>query len=161
MPPQTFTDDAEMTKMLKKLKRGSIYFYVIGGLQILLWLAVGQLLIVDGVLNIALSFCAYKFRSRVAALLLLGLTLLAVLSGIVAFEAGTQTAAVLPIGMIIRFLVSGRMVQATFKLNGYIEEGPPKVLPPPPPNFHPEATSQWARDSSRLIYPSDTEAAPT
>lgn len=144
LPPVNFAAQAEKDRLLKRLKRGSIYFYVIGGLQILLWLAIGQFLIVEAAFNIIVAFLAYKFRSRFAALCLLGLTLLAVLSGIVLFAEGTRPAFFSPIGIIIRLLVAGRMVQATFRLTSYVDEDA-RVLPPPPPNFHPEPTPQWAQ----------------
>ena len=138
-PVVNYGDEAEKAKLLKTLRSASIYFYVIGGLQILLWFVLGQMMIVDGVINITLSFVMYKFRSRVAALLLLGLTLLAVLATIVAFASGERGALISPIGVIVRIAVSIRMINAAFKLQGYARESAPQVLPPPPPNFYPEA----------------------
>jgi hypothetical protein len=129
--------------MLKRLKSDTVFFYVIGGIQILLWFVIGHLIIVDGLLNITLSFLVYKFRSRVAALFLLGLTLLATLGAVVSIAQGTSVGVIFPIGVIIRLLASCRMVGAAFKLQGYVQEGPPTFLPPPPPNFYPEAASQW------------------
>jgi hypothetical protein len=129
--------------MLKRLKSDSIFFYVIGGIQILLWFIIGHLMIVDGVLNITLSFLVYKFKSRVAALFLFGLTLLAILGAVVSVAQGTSLGMIFPVGVIIRLLASCRMVQAAFKLHGYVQEGPPKFMPPPPPNFYPEAAPQW------------------
>ena len=144
MQAMNFPDDPVRAKLLKNIKTDSIFFYVIGGLQILLWFIIGQLLIVDGFLNIGLSFLVYKFRSRVAAIFLLGLQLLSVLVAVAAVAAGELPGLIFPIGMILRLLCSGRMVNATFKLSGYVPEGPATVLPPPPPNFHPDAASQWA-----------------
>jgi hypothetical protein len=96
------------------------------------------MMIVDGVINIGLSFVMYKFRSRVAALLLLGLTLLAVLATIVAFASGERGALISPIGVIVRIAVwhphGKRRVQAACVW----PESAPQVLPPPPPNFYPE-----------------------
>ena len=138
-PIVNYGDEAEKATLLKTLRSASIYFYVIGGLQILLWFVLGQMMIVDGVINITLSFVMYKFRSRVAALLLLGLTLLAVLATIVAFASGERGALISPIGVIVRIAVSIRMINAAFKLQGYARESTAQVLPPPPPNFYPEA----------------------
>jgi hypothetical protein len=144
MPAFNYGDDAATAKLLKDVKGGSIYFYVIGGLQILLWFVLGQLMIVDGVLNITLSFLVHKFRSRVAAICLLGITLLAIMSTIVAFAAGEHSAMVSPIGIIIRLWASIRLVKATFSLQGYVPQSPAQVLPPPPPNFYPETAQQYA-----------------
>jgi len=141
-PAFDYGDDAATAKLLKNLKADSIFFYVIGGLQILLWFVLGQLMIVDGVLNITLSFLVYKFKSRVAALFLLGLTLLAILGTIAAIAAGGRGGLIFPIGMIIRLMASIRMVNAAFKLQGYAQETPMQVMPPPPPNFYPEAAAQ-------------------
>jgi hypothetical protein len=142
MPTVNYANNADEA-MLKRLKGDTIFFYVIGGIQILLWFVIGHLIIVDGVLNITLSFLVYKFKSRVAALFLFGLTLLAVLGAVVSIAQGTSLGVMFPIGVIIRLLASCRMVQAAFKLQGYVKEGPPKFMPPPPPNFYPEAASQW------------------
>lgn len=137
-----YVEDAATAKLLKNLKGDSIFFYIIGGLQIGLWFFLGQLMIVDGVLNITLSFLVYKFKSRVAALFLLGLTLLAVMVTVAAMAAGGRGGMIFPIGIIIRLWVSIRMVNAAFKLQGYGRETPAQVLPPPPPNFYPEAAAQ-------------------
>lgn len=137
-PVINYADDATTATLLKNLKADSIFFYVIGGLQIILWLVIGKLMIVDGVLNIALSFLVHKFKSRVAALLLLGLTLLAILGAVAAIAAGSRAGLIFPIGLILRLLASIRMVNAAFKLQGYAQESPARVMPPPPPNFYPE-----------------------
>jgi len=123
---------------LKNLKADSIFFYVIGGLQIILWFVIGQLMIVDGVLNITLSFLVYKFKSRVAALFLLGLTLLAILGALAAIATGSRAGLIFPVGLIFRLVASIRMVNAAFKLQGYAQESPAQVMPPPPPSFYPE-----------------------
>ena len=142
-----YGDEAATADLLKKLKNDSALFYVIGALQIVLWFVIGQLMIVDGVLNITLSFLVYKFKSRVAALFLLGLTLLAMLGTIVAIAAGTYPGLILPIGMIIRLLASIRMVRAAFTLQGYAQKNGEQMmpLPPPPPNFYPEAPQLESR----------------
>jgi len=141
-PVFNYADDAATAKLLKNLKGDSIFFYVIGGLQIILWFFLGQFMIVDGVLNITLSFLVYKFKSRVAALFLLGLTLLAILGAIASIAAGSRAGMIFPIGLTIRLLTSIRMVNAAFKLQGYAQESPVLVMPPPPPNFYPEAAAQ-------------------
>src|ERR1700730_17775522 len=48
--------DVDAERLLNNLKKDSHLFYGIGGLQILLWFFVGQLLIVDAVFNIGLSY---------------------------------------------------------------------------------------------------------
>src|SRR6266516_4464691 len=106
MQVMNFAEDPAKAKLIKNLKGDSIYFYVIGGLQILLWLVVGQLMIVDGILNIGLSFVVYKFKSRIAAICLLGLTFLAAMSTVLAIAAGMRGGLFFPIGLIIRLLVS-------------------------------------------------------
>jgi hypothetical protein len=136
-PVVNYGDDEATAKLLKNLKADSIFFYVIGGLQILLWFVLGHLMIVDGVLNITLSFLVYKFKSRVASLFLMGLTLLAIMGLVAAFTTGS-VGMIFPIGMIIRLMASIRMVNAAFKLQGYAPETPMQVMPPPPPNFYPE-----------------------
>jgi hypothetical protein len=141
-PVFNYANDAATAKLLKNLKSDSIFFYVIGGLQIILWFVLGQFMIVDGVLNITLSFLVYKFKSRVAALFLLGLTLLAVMGAVAAIAAGSRAGLVFPIGLIIRLWSSIRMVNAAFKLQGYAPESPAQVMPPPPPNFYPEVAAQ-------------------
>ena len=144
MPISYFGEDPAKAKFLKNITTDAIFFYVIGGLQMVVWVFLGQLLIVDAVLNIGLSFVVHKFKSRVAAVCLLGFTLLVALVGIAQMAAGERIGAFLPIVLILRLLAAGRMVQATFKLNGYVEQAPARVLPPPPPNFHPEANQQWS-----------------
>jgi len=141
-PVINYAADAETAQLLKRLRNDSIFFYVIGGLQIILWFVIGQLIIVDGVLNIMLSFLVHKFKSRIAALFLLGLTLLAMLGTIAAIATGRVHGVIFPIGMIIRLLASIRMVRAAFKLQGQVQENTPQLLPPPPPNFYPEAGGQ-------------------
>jgi hypothetical protein len=143
-PVVDYAQDAVNAKLLKNLKADSIFFYVIGGIQIVVWFVLGHLMIVDGVLNITLSFLVYKFKSRVAALFLLGLTLLAILGAVVAMAAGSRTGWLFPIGLIIRLHASIRMVNAAFKLQGYVKESAPLALPPPPPNFYPETAPQYA-----------------
>jgi len=141
-PSPDYVEDAATAKLLKNLKADSILFYVIGGIQIILWFVIGQLMIVDGVLNITLSFLVYKFKSRVAALFLLGLTLLAILATVAAVATGQRGGLIFPIGMIIRLLASIRMVKASFKLQGHAQESAAQVMPPPPPNFYPEPAAQ-------------------
>lgn len=143
-PPANGPANPATAQMIRNIKTDAIFFYVIGGLQILAWFALGQLLIVDGILNIGLSFLIYKFRSRVAAIFLLGLTLLSMISAFIMMIEGAKVGVIFPIVLLLRFAASLRMVQSTFKLNGYVEEVPARPLPPPPPNFHPETAPQWA-----------------
>jgi hypothetical protein len=141
-PVLNYTEDAATAKLLKNLKADSIFFYIVGGFQIVLWLVLGQLMIVDGVLNIGLSFLVYRFKSRVAAMFLLGLTLLAAIATIAAIATGARGGLLFPIGMILRLMAGIRMVNAAFKLQGHAPESPAQIMPPPPPNFYPEAAAQ-------------------
>jgi hypothetical protein len=141
--PGPFFDEDEL---LHKLKRDSHLFYVIGGLQILLWFFVGNFLIVDGVLNIGLSYLARKFRSRIAASLLVVLTLFSVLAALVALATGALRFNLLtPVVLIGRIVASVRMVYCTFKLNANVTVEVKHLMPPLPPAFHNEEQSQWAQ----------------
>ena len=134
---------------LRILKRDSRLFYFIGGLQILLWLFIGKLLILDGVCNIGLSFLANRFRSRVAAILLLLLTLFSVLVAFLALATGALHFNLLtPLVLIGRLAVSIRMVSSTFKLNAHVQVDVSRIMPPLPPAFHPEEGTQWAAQPS-------------
>src|SRR5256885_6113675 len=64
-------ESVKKEKLLKDIKSGAGFFYFIGGLQIVLWFVIGQLLIVDGIVNIVLAALVQKFKSRVAAVLLM------------------------------------------------------------------------------------------
>lgn len=143
-PPANGAENPAIAQMLRNIKTDSIFFYVIGGLQIVVWFALGQLLIVDGLLNIGLSFLIYKFRSRVAAIFLLGLTLLSMIAAFIMMFEGVNVGVIFPVVLLLRFAAALRMVQSTFKLSGYVEETPARPLPPPPPNFHPEPAPQWS-----------------
>ena len=136
--------DAEKQQLLSTLKKDSWLFYIIGGLQMLLWLLIGNLLIIDGFLNIGLSFLAHKFRSRVAAVLLLCVTVLSVIGAIfLMMMTGATPNLIMPIAMIFRLVASIRMVYTTFKLRGFTEAEVVHVLPPPPPEFYQEGAPQW------------------
>jgi hypothetical protein len=136
--------DAEKEHLLTTLKKDSWLFYVIGGLQMVLWLVIGNLLIIDGFLNIGLSFLAHKFRSRVAAVLLLCVTVLSVIAAIfMMMMTGAAPSLLMPVAMIFRLVASIRMVYTTFKLRGYVEQEVVRVLPPPPPEFYQEGAPQW------------------
>src|SRR2546429_8895144 len=87
-PHGTSGDDVRDEQLLRNLKRDARLFYFIGGLQALAWFVIGNLLIVDAVFNIGLAFVAHKFKSRVAAIFLLLLTLLSVMVGILLFAMG-------------------------------------------------------------------------
>ncbi len=140
------SNNFEEEQLLHNLKRDSNLFYFIGGLQIVLWLFVGNLLIVDGIFNIGLSFVAHKLKSRVAAILLMLLTLLSVLAALMAFATGALHfnvfAAVLLIG---RLTVSIRLVYTTFKLNAQVQVDVTRMMPPLPPVFHNDDGPQWAQ----------------
>lgn len=140
--PVVHSESAAEEQLLRNLKRDSRLFYFIGGLQALAWFIIGQLLIVDAVLNIGLSFLAYKFRSRVAATFLLLLTMLGVMVGILTIAlGGIKFSPLIPLILLGRLAVSARMVYTTIKLNRYRAED--FVTPPPPPVFHPEEAPQW------------------
>lgn len=140
------SQSVEEEQWLNRLKRDSRLFYFIGGLQILVWFFVGNLLIVDGVLNIGLSYVANKFRSRVAAILLVLLTLLSVLAVLVAVAAGELRFNLLtPLVLIGRIIASSRMVYCTFKLNAHVKVDVGHIMPPLPPIFHHEEAAEWAQ----------------
>lgn len=144
---RSFVNDSfEEENWIRNLKRDSRLFYVIGGLQILLWLFVGNLLIIDGVLNIGLSYVTNKFRSRITAILLVLLTLLSVLSALVALATGALRFNLLtPLVLIGRIVASARMVYCTFKLNAHVRVDMAQMMPPLPPVFHNEEGGQWAQ----------------
>lgn len=151
MQVMNFHEDPEKEKLLKNLRRDAQFFYFVGGLQCFVWFFMGQLLIVDGLLNIGLSFIAHKYKSRVAAILLMLLMILGVLIGALVFAlTGMSKTPLLPIVLLVRLATSIRMVYSTFKLNGYSEAEVVRVLPPPPPSFYPQSAPyqgsapQWA-----------------
>ena len=142
-PARTIGDDVRDEQLLRNLKRDARLFYFIGGLQALAWFLIGNLLIVDAVFNIGLAFVAHKFKSRVAAIFLLALTLLSVMVGVTMLVMGGITfSPLIPLVLIGRLFASGRIVYSTFMLKKYAVEH--FVAPPPPPMFHPEAAPQWA-----------------
>ena len=151
MEVMNFHDDPVREKLLKNLRRDAQFFYFVGGLQCFVWFFMGRLLIVDGLLNIGLSFIAHKYKSRAAAILLMLLMVLGVLIGALALAlTGMSKTPLLPIVLLVRLATSIRMVYSTFKLKGYSEAEVVRVLPPPPPSFHPESAPypesapQWA-----------------
>jgi hypothetical protein len=132
-------------QLVRRLRRDSHLFYFIGGLQTLAWLIVGHLLIVDAVFNVGLSFLANKFRSRIAAIVLLLLTLLSVMVGLIGFATGSvRFNPFVPLVLLGRLAVSIRIVYTTFKLNAHADQHIPHMMPPLPPAFHNEEGSQWA-----------------
>ncbi|MDX6384412.1 MAG: hypothetical protein QOK48_1985 [Blastocatellia bacterium] len=144
------TESLDEEQWLHRLKRDSRLFYVIGGLQILLWLFVGNLLIIDGVFNIGLSYVANKFRSRIAASCLVVLTVLSVMSALVALATGALRFNLLtPVVLIGRIVTSVRMVYCTFKLNTRPKVDVAHMLPPLPPVFHQEESAQWAQPGAQ------------
>jgi hypothetical protein len=148
------TDSLDEEQWLHRLKRDSRLFYVIGGLQILLWLFVGNLLIIDGVFNIGLSYVANKFRSRIAASCLVVLTVLSVLSALVALATGALRFNLLtPVVLIGRIVASVRMVYCTFKLNARPKVDVAHMMPPLPPVFHQGESAQWAQPATAQWQP--------
>ena len=142
-PTTTIGDEAREEQLMRNLKRDARLFYFIGGLQALAWFVIGNLLIVDAVFNIGLAFVAHKFKSRVAAIFLLLLTVLSVMVGILLFAlGGLAFNPFIPLVLIGRLFASGRMVYSTFMLKKYAVET--FVPPPPPPMFQPEGAPQWA-----------------
>ena len=148
-PAQTGSFDGnslDEEQWLNRLKRDARLFYIIGGLQILLWFLVGNLLILDGIFNIGLSYVAHKFRSRIAAISLVLLTLLSVLAALVAVAAGELRPNLLTVVVLLgRIVASVRMVQCTFKLNAQVKVDVTQMMPPLPPVFHQEEDAQWAQ----------------
>lgn len=148
------TESLDEEQWLNRLKRDSRLFYIIGGLQILLWLFVGNLLIVDGVFNIGLSYTANKFRSRIAAIFLVLLTVFSVLAALVALATGALHFNLLtPVVLIGRIVASCRMVYCTFKLNAQPQVNVANMMPPLPPVFHQEESGQWAQPGAAQWQP--------
>jgi hypothetical protein len=139
-------DETKRAGLLKNIKRDTRFFYVIGGLQIVAWFVIGNLLIVDGLLNICATFLVHKFKSRTAAGFLLLLTLLSIVVGIKIMTTGAhRPGAFMPLGMLARLLTSIRMLYSTCKLREFPEMELAPALPPPPPVFYQEtAAPQWA-----------------
>jgi hypothetical protein len=141
--------------LLRNLKKDTCLFYFIGGLQILAWFFIGQLLIVDAVLNIGLSYLTYRFKSRVAAILLALLTLLSVGANLLLFLIAGRANFFIPLVLLWRLGCSIRMVYTTFKLNAHVQIDVTRMMPPLPPVFHKEeAGSQWVQPvSSAQLQP--------
>ncbi len=138
--------DADAERLLGILKKCSRLFYFIGGLQIVAWFFIGNLLIFDGLCNIGLSYVANKFKSRIAASLLLLLTLLSVLIAFLAMAMGAMRFNLFtPLVLLWRLGCSIRMVHATFKLNAYEAVDVTRMMPPLPPLFPRESESQWTQ----------------
>lgn len=132
--------------MLSQLKKCSCLFYFIGGLQILAWFFIGQLLIVDAFFNIGLSYLAFRFKSRIASILLMLLTLLSVgVALLTMFVIGTSRNFFIPLVLLWRLGCSIRMVYATFKLNAFEEVDVTRMMPPLPPVFQKEDAPQWSQ----------------
>jgi hypothetical protein len=133
-------------QLIRNLKRDSHLFFFIGGLQMVLWFVIGNLLIFDGVCNIGLSFVANRFRSRIAAVLLLLLTIASVMMGILAMAmTGARLNLFVPLILLGRLAASIRMVYSTFRLNAQVAEDVTRMMPPLPPVFHKEDLPQWAQ----------------
>ena len=142
--------DADAERLLSNLKKDSRLFYFIGGLQILAWFFIGQLLIVDAFFNIGLSYLTYRFKSRVAAILLLLLTLLSAGAGLLAIVVmGARLNFFIPLVLLWRLACSIRMVYTTFKLQAYEEVDVTRMMPPLPPVFHKKEASQLPPSSAQ------------
>jgi hypothetical protein len=141
---QSQVSDADSERLLNTLKKDAHLFYFIGGIQTLAWFFIGQLLIVDAFFNIGLSYLTHKFRSRVAAILLMLLTLLSVgvtLLSMLLTGAGFNF--FIPLILVWRLGCSIRMVYTTFKLNSFEEVDVTRMMPPLPPVFQRDDASQW------------------
>lgn len=142
--------DADAERMLSNLKKDSRLFYGIGGIQILIWFFVGQLTIVDGFFNIGLSYLAYRFKSRVAAIMLALLTLLSVGVGLFTILVMGRFNLFIPLILIWRVACSARMVYTTFKLHAYEEVDVTTMMPPLPPFFPKKEAEPWSPPSAQL-----------
>ena len=141
---QSQVSDADSEQLLNTLKKDAHLFYFIGGVQVLAWFFIGQLLIVDAFLNIGLSFLAHRFRSRVAAILLMLLTLLSAAVAVLTIAlTGTGINFFMPLILLWRLGCSIRMVYTTFKLNSFEEVDVTRMMPPLPPVFQRDDASQW------------------
>ncbi len=100
-------------KIIKDVSNG---FLVLAGIQIGLGLLIGIEAIIDGVIYAVLALLLRKFNSRVVAILLLFLSLIAaVLTGINKFGGGQGGANIFL--AFIMIYVSVRAIKATFKYN--------------------------------------------
>jgi hypothetical protein len=152
--PQNKISDADAERLLSNLKKDSRLFYFIGGLQVLAWFFIGQLLIVDAVLNIGLSYLTFRFKSRVAAILLALLTLLSAGANLLLFLIAGRGNFFIPLVLLWRLGCSARMVYSTFKLSAYEAVDVTRMMPPLPPVFHKEDNSQWVQPvSSAQLQP--------
>jgi len=142
-PTKISDDDAD--RLVIVLNKCSRLFYFIGGVQILAWFFIGQLMIVDAILNIGLSYLSSRFKSRVAAILLALLTLLSVAANIALFLLEGRGNFFIPLVLLWRLGCSIRMVYCTFKLNAYEAVDVTRMMPPLPPLFPRESESQWAQ----------------
>jgi len=143
--PRTQISEADAERLLGNLKKDSRLFYFIGGLQVLAWFFIGQLMIVDGFLNIGLSYLTFKFKSRVAAILLALLTLLSVAANLLVFLIAGRGNFFIPLVLLWRVGCSIRMVYTTFKLSAYEAVDVTRMMPPLPPLFHKEDDSHWVQ----------------
>ncbi len=143
--PRIQISEADADRLLSTLKKCSRLFYFIGGMQILAWFFIGQLLIVDAIMNIGLSYLTFRFKSRVAAILLALLTLLSVVANLLVFLIAGRGNFFIPLVLLWRLGCSARMVYATFKLNTYEAVDVTRMMPPLPPLFHKEYDSQWVQ----------------
>jgi hypothetical protein len=142
--PMAYTNDFEHEELLKHLRKDSSLFYFIGGLQVLAWFFIGNLLIVDAVFNIGLALVALKFKSRIAAILLLCLTILSALMVVLAIVTGVLRLNIfVPLVMLGRLAASIRIIITTFKLQAYKRKESAGPMPPLPPVFDQEEPQPW------------------
>jgi hypothetical protein len=142
--------DADAERLLSNLKKDSRLFYGIGALQIVIWFFVGQLTIVDGFFNIGLTYLTFRFKSRVAAILLALLTLLSAGVGLFTILVMGRFNLFIPLILIWRLACSVRMVYTTFKLHAYEEVDVTTMMPPLPPFFPRKEAEPWPPSSSQL-----------
>jgi hypothetical protein len=141
--PVLWNQDPVMEGFLHTIKTNACFFYVLGALQAVLWLVLGNLLIVDGFLNIGLALIIHKFKSRVAAVLLLCVTALSVLGAVAyALTNGFGLLLLAPITLVFRVIASFKLVSTTFQLHAHEAEMQPMPMPPGPPVFN-QGAPQW------------------
>jgi hypothetical protein len=98
------------------------------------------------VCNIDLSYLANRSKSRIAAGILLLLTLLGVMLALLSMFLGTMSFnLVIPLILLWRLWCSGRMVYTTFKLNAHEEVDVTRMMPPLPPVFQREDALPWSK----------------
>ena len=103
--------------LLNILKRDSFLFYYVGAALLVLSYFVSYVLIPDALLNIALGYVAYRFKSRAAAVALLGIAILVILAGVAwMIKDGPSLNLVTPLILIFRVIAGVRIVRTVFEL---------------------------------------------